>query len=123
MAGEITMTLGLNVEKGSLAIDKNPQPWSIDMTGDAYSSGTQSIGVGAHSLLSFSAPVANGGIVFFINLDETNSVEVGGDNGGTFVPVVKLLAGEGALFRAATKSLYAKATGGTCILEHVLVEE
>ena len=55
----------------------------------------------------------DGGVYFFRNIDETNFVEIGvtsdDTSGGTFYPVLKLLAGEYSVGRLSNATIFAQA--------------
>lgn len=106
MANEITVAVSLQVANGLLADRRNLPRLQVDQTTAATSAGTQSIGT-THEVIALGG-VTTAGYVYIRNIDETNFVEVGVDVAAAFVPSIKLLAGQVALFPAGA-TLYAKA--------------
>ena len=109
MANEITVNTRLQVTKSYLKTDDNPGTLNVTMTGTNVAGGVQVIGTGAHEALSDVSDIGTAGWAYFRNLDAANFVEVGRDSTGTFVPLVKLLAGEYFAAPLSTDAVYAKA--------------
>lgn len=108
--------------KGSLSLTEEPGSQLIDVSGTRTDGGVQDIGTGAHELLAIGSDFGTAGWASFLNLDATNYVELGLDSGATFVPFVKLLAGEFCVVPLSTKLVYAKANTGSVKLKFSMVE-
>lgn len=120
MADEITVTVGLRIEKGGVLMDPPASIQSITMSGSHAIHRTQAIGESAEALDI--GEITNCGIIRIKNLHATKYVTIRmGESGAD---VVKLLAGEEFAFRLAGNTPYAIAeTGATsCIVEYWLVE-
>ena len=91
---------------------------SVDVTGDAYTRGIQSIGTSEEQVVQ-GAELGTPGFVILKNLDDTNYIEVGSTTG---VYDIKLKAGEVALYRHNSATMYAKANTAACLLEYTIVE-
>jgi hypothetical protein len=123
MANEITVISSISVAKGYFSIERGGGVQQITMSGDETSSGIQTIGFAAHEILEVHTDFGTAGWGFFQNLDLTNYVEVGRDQGGTFVPVLKLKPGVSVAVPLASKLIYAKANTGAVKLLYELYEE
>lgn len=100
-------------------VDTKLQELFSDMTGDLYTSGTQTIGNGSEEVIVVDADFTAQGWWFIINLDTTNDVWVGKvkvsvDGDGLNITIKK---GEFALFRAKG-AVYAKASAGSPIIQY-----
>lgn len=115
MADEISMTLSLQFKKGGAVLQRS-ESIRIDVTGDAFTHGVQSIPA-ANTALVEGAAVGDPGLVFVKNLDATNYVTVG----ITASYAIKLLPGEWAVFRAAA-AIFALANEAACIVEYFIIE-
>jgi hypothetical protein len=103
---------------------------------DTYSSGSkaasqsaaalvrnvQSIGTGVGGVALDLGSVAAPGWAVFINTDATNYVEIGSFVGGTFYPLMKLLAGEAQMVRLAVAAPYARANGASVSLFYIIYD-
>lgn len=124
MADEISYELRLAVSKGSLDFVRELRNQVATMTGDAVSHQTQDIPTtAAGTALDIATAVVNQGWAVFVNQDDTNYIEIGAEDGGTFYPVIKLLAGEGCLVRCASGLSHAVANTATVALEFFILEE
>lgn len=119
MANELSVALSLRYSKNGISLNRYVTD-SVTVAGNSYLSGVQIIGFSAHEALSL-GDVATAGYVLLRNTDGTNYVQVGIDSSGTFVPSIKLLAGEAAMFRAGAV-LYAKADTAAVNLESWVIE-
>ncbi len=115
MASEISVSVSLTFSKGGASISKSDSKL-VDVTGDAFSHEVQSIPTSNTALVE-GAAVGTPGYVYIKNLDATNFVTVG----ITASYTIKLLAGEFALFRAAS-AIYALADTASCLVEYVIIE-
>lgn len=107
MANEITITARLRAIKSYLSIDKN-QTINADLSATAVADVVQNIGT-TYEQIVLPAEVTAGGYAWFRNLDATNYVEIGVEVSAAFYPLVKLKAGEVAVLRLATATIFAKA--------------
>src|SRR4030043_2329297 len=104
MANELRISASANFSKGGAKFDRSIAK-SITITGDAFTHSVQSIGTSEEELAQ-GAALGTPGVVLIINLDATNYVEVGSTTG---VYDVRLRAGEPALYRHNSATVYAKA--------------
>jgi len=120
MADEITMQAYLSIDKGGLELSRDSGSVSVDMTGTHCAAGTQEVGTSAEALEK--GDISTPGLLYIHNMDGTNYVEVGYDEGGTFAATVKLLAGEYAVFRLAQTTPQVKANTAAVTIEYILAE-
>jgi hypothetical protein len=90
----------------------------VDVTGDSFTHEIQSVGTSEEELAQ-GADLGTPGYIFLKNLDSTNYVEVGSTTG---VYNLKLLAGEVAIYRHNSATVFAKANSSACLVEYLLVE-
>ena len=116
------MSASLNVTKGTLKRAYSRSD-TVDFVASApnVASGVPSIGFAAHEALVMQ-DVASAGWARFENLDTTNFVQIGTDSTGTFIPFLKLLAGEYAFVRLATNAPYAKADTAAVKLDYEIFQ-
>lgn len=108
MANEITTQISMSLANGSLTDSVSSNFRTNQATADA-AGGSQTIGFASHEAVVL-GDVSSIGPSVFKNLDATHFVEIGIDDTGTFVPIVKIMPGEAALFQPASGVvLYAKA--------------
>lgn len=120
MASELSLTVSATFTKSPLvALTMNPGQLSVTVSGDNYVRNVQSVGTTVEALLL--GDVATPGYVLMHNCDTTNYIDVRANN--TDVPVVKLKAGEYALFRLAATAPFVKADTGACKLEYFLIPD
>lgn len=119
MADELTLQATAQYSKNGAKFSRIPAAFSVDVAGDHVASGTQEVGTSAENLEK--GDITTSGYLLIHNLDGTNFVEVGYDDSG-FKNVVKLLAGEWALFRSAQATLQVKADTAACDIEYYLFE-
>jgi len=117
MANELTVMLKLNFSKSGAKVSRNFAK-SITVTGDAFTHEVQSVGTSEEELAQ-GADLGTPGVVMAINLDSTNYVEIGSTTG---VYDIKLQAGEGAIWRHNSATLYAKANTAACLVEYIIIE-
>ena len=117
MAGELSLKVSLSFSKGNAEVRRS-EGISVTVTGDAFSHEVQSVGT-TEEALAQGADLGTPGYLLVINLDATNYVEVGSTTG---VYDIKLLAGEFALYRHNSATVYAKANTAACLVEFVLIE-
>lgn len=116
MANEISITANLTATKGSASISRS-RTFSANWNTARKDSLTQAIGTTAEAL-SIGGDIATPAWCHMTNLDPTNYVEIGRDVAATFYPVIRLNAGESAVFRlAAGVTFYARANTAAVDLE------
>lgn len=99
MANEISITANLTATKGTSKVSRSAT-FSANWSVARKDSLTQVIGTTAEAL-SIGADIATNGWVHATNNDASNYVEIGRDNAGTFMPLIRLNAGESTVFRLA----------------------
>lgn len=123
MANEITVTGTLTVRKGYLDSSRSrSRSHTLNAASPAKASGIASIGFAAHEALPM-GDVATAGWARFENLDATNYVQIGVDNTGTFIPVIKLMPSECVIVRLATNAPYAKANTAAVKLDYEIYDD
>jgi len=124
MADEIEIGFQVKLDNGDLEyeIKVGRSELKIDQTNNRLHHSVQDIGTGSHETLTL-GDLTTPGYVVFRNLDSTNFVEIGDDSSGTFVPVIKLKAGEMGVIRLGTASPYAKADTAEVKLEFVIFDD
>jgi hypothetical protein len=76
---DITANANFIVSKGSLALQKSVNITTDPLTAAHYSAGVQNVPTtAAGTALTFSSSVSTAGWSWFMNLDSTNYVEIGG---------------------------------------------
>jgi hypothetical protein len=120
MANEITISLKMSVLKGSLAHIENPGSISVTLTTGTAIGGVPAITTSA-ALLAMGS-VTSPGYAFFRNTDLTNFVEIGTGT-GTFVPFLKLKAGEASLMRLSTAAPSARANTASVNLQYFILSD
>lgn len=118
MANELLIEVSISFNKGGASCSRSESA-SLTVTGDAFSHEVQVIGTSEEQLAQ-GADLGTPGYMFIKNLDATNYVEVGSTTG---VYDIKLKAGEIALYRHNSATVYAKANTGSCTVEYFLIED
>jgi hypothetical protein len=122
MAKEITVNAKLVATKGNLSQSRS-ETCQPNMAGTHYAARGMDIPTTAAGTALDLGSVATAGYALLKNLDATNYVEVGVQVAGTFYPLVRLLAGESAVFRFAISSgIYARANTATVVLDYLILE-
>ena len=117
MSNELRIGIVLNFLKSGATLNRAFNK-EITVTGDAFNHDVQSIGT-SEEVLAQGADLGTPGYVLVINLDATNYVEIGSTTG---VYDIKLLAGEPALYRHNSATIYAKANTAACLVEYIIIE-
>ena len=120
MANEITITTGLVATSGSFLVQHSTLTKQATLTTATRSLNTQSIPTDAAgtALVIAGGVAAAGGWAWFRNLGTTNYVAIGVQGAGAFYPLVRLNAGEAAVFRLGVITPYAVANTAAVVLEH-----
>ncbi len=120
MANEITITTGLVATSGNFLVQHSTLTKQATLTTAKRSLNTQSIPTtpGGTALVIAAGVTAAGGWAWFRNLDTTNYVTIGVYVSSTYYPIVRLNAGEAAVFRLGVITPYALADTLGVILEH-----
>lgn len=117
MSDELRIGIVLSFSKGGADV-KRVEHFEVDVTGDAFTHEVQSVGTSEEELAQ-GADLGTPGYVFIKNMDSTNYVEVGSTTG---VYDLKLQAGECAVYRHNSNTLYAKANTAACLVEYIIIE-
>ena len=118
MSDELALTARLSFTKGGASVTRAVNI-TVDVTGDACTNGVQSVGASEEELAQ-GAEVGTPGYVIVKNLDDTNYVEIGSTTG---VYDIKLKAGEVALWRHNSATIFAKANTAACLVEFIIAED
>lgn len=124
MANEISTSLSLSISKGSLSFSRSiSKQITLSASSPNMAGGTQSIATASAGEAIGLGDVATNGVAYFVNLDATNYIEIGIQNGGTFYPLARLNAGEWAQMRLAQGvAPYARANTASAILEYHIID-
>jgi hypothetical protein len=118
MADELQVQAVISFSKSNASVRQSGQA-SVTVTGDAFSHEVQAIGTSEEALAQ-GADLGTPGYVFIKNMDATNYVEVGSTTG---VYDIKLKAGEIALYRHNSATIYAKSNTNICNVEFIIIED
>ena len=119
MANEITYSATITVRKGELSKTLNFSDVSSLSASPVYcAGGVQNVGTTEEAVAV--GDVASAGFAYFKNVDATNYVQLGAMNGGTFVPFVKLTAGQACVLPLGTSAPYAKANTAAVALDYFI---
>ncbi len=118
MANELNISVSLSFRKGGASVDR-AESGSFTVTGDAFSHEVQEVGTSEEQLAQ-GADLGTPGIVFIKNLNATYYVEIGSTTG---VYDIKIKAGEFALYRHNSATIFAKANTAACLVEYIIVED
>lgn len=118
MANELTVTCTLEFLKSGIAATESLTK-TLTVTGSKYVRGVQAIGTSEEALGI--GDLGTLGYCILINRDATNFVEV--RMGSSAADVIKIKAGEFALFRMAGNTPYMIADTGTCNVEFIIIED
>jgi len=121
MANEITTSFTFLVEKGYLRERIQYGSIQSDMTGSTAIGGIQTIGTTAEtiSLVDVTTP----GWCVMRNLDTANYVDIG-ILSGSYIPFLKLKAGEAAMFRfGTTGTIQARANTASVNLQYYIIQD
>lgn len=120
MANEIALSAGLQISATNLNESYRPGTISIDFdvaTDNPGAGGVQVIGFATHEAI-VAGDTGDGGVFYFRNTDANNFVQIGIEVSSTFYPFLKLRAGEFAVGRLATATIYAKADSADVNLQY-----
>ena len=117
MANELSLMISLFFNK--LAKTQRQEAIRVSVTGDSFTHEVQAIGTSEEEVAQ-GADLGTPGYVLLKNLDTTNYIEVGSTTG---VYDIKLKAGEIALYRHNSATIYAKANTAECLLEYIIIED
>ncbi len=121
MSQEITATVALSVSNGNLSrtmlAEAEQRP---DMAGSRAFSSQQDIGTGAPELLVFPSDQTTARWGYFKNLDATNYVSIGPNNGTPYF--LRLYPGMACVVSLDNATIYARADTGAVKLECGVIE-
>lgn len=118
MANEITLGLSLAYQKGTANISIACSGTQLSVTGSKFIHNVQAIGTSVEAISI--GDIGTAGYMVAINRDATNFITIRAGSSGA--DVIKLKAGEWAMFRLATSTPYAIADTGACNLEYLIIE-
>lgn len=123
MSNEITVSAQLKNVNGDLTRERRVTSKQFNQSNQGLSSEVQTIGTSSESI-NISSDISTAGYAFFRNLDSTNFVEIGVEDGNsTFIAFAKLKPGEFGVIRLATSSIFAKADTASIKLEHMILDD
>jgi hypothetical protein len=120
MADEITAQVRLTFSKGGISLSRGPNSFNVDVSGSDAIHATQNIDTTAENIAK--GDITTPGYMWVKNLDSTNFVEIGYDDTG-FKNLIKLKAGEEALFRLTQTTPQAKADTAAVDIEYMIIED
>jgi len=118
MANELSVTAKLSFSKANSKVSRADTE-SVDVTGSEFTHQVQVVGTTEEEIAQ-GADVGTPGYVWAKNLDATNYVEIGSTTG---VYDIKVKAGEIALWRHNSATLYGKANTSAVRLEYIIIED
>jgi hypothetical protein len=118
MANELTVSCSVRFSKAGREASKSYAGIQIDVTGDKVTQLIQEIGTTEEALDI--GDIGTAGYVIMKNLDAENFIEIRPGSGTA--DLIKLKAGEVAMFRLALNGPYAIADTAACDLEMLLIE-
>jgi hypothetical protein len=124
VANEIEISMRMAFSKSSRSAntdDMNALGLTFTMSGTDYVKGTQTIGTTAEVLGK--GEITTPGFLFIKNLDGTNYIELEKATFSTTAGTVKIKAGEVALFRVASSTIYACANTAACDVSYLMIED
>jgi hypothetical protein len=127
MANEISLSVNMTVDKGSLRYQFAPLPASITLLGDAAAGSVQLVGTAAEACAL--VDVTTRGMANFINLTTGTKVQLGTLDGTTFYPFGQLNSGEPAVLRLSATTTTSPAlkviepTNGTAFVQWQVFSE
>ena len=121
MANEITISNSVDYDKNDEQDQFSSGNQTVDVAGDHYKKGIQTIGFAAAEAIE-KGDVVTVGWCRFKNLDATNFVLIGYDDTG-FKHLLKLLPGEAQVVRLSQSTPQAQADTGAVLLAYTIYEE
>lgn len=123
MGNEISYQFQLRLANGDLSDTYSSPSQRTDQTNAKLIRNVQEIGTSEEVLAS--GDITTPGWSVFVNLDDTNYVEVGHFTGGTFYEFLKLKPGDQMICRVGIQpgELYAKADTGALSLFYIIYDD
>lgn len=124
MADELVISVAANFSKSGVSLDTSDMGLvglEIDVSGTDWVKATQSIGTTAELLGK--GEITTPGFLIIKNTDATNYVELEKATFSTTAGTVKIKAGEFAVFRVSSTTLYACANTSACIVNYCWLED
>lgn len=124
MAGEIQHNMRFKVVKGNYTLDRTlTTAGALDWDATIVVAGVQSVGTTKEAIDIGDVNASDLGWAFFRNTDATNFVEIGVDEGGTFVAFAKLLPNEWCVVPCSPAKTYqGKADTAAVEVEYAILE-
>lgn len=118
MADELTLSGSLSFLKNGVKVALDLSTLEFDVSGDDYIHATQTIGTSEEALGI--GDLGTLGWALIVNRDDTNFVEVRPGTG--VADLIKIKAGEFALFRFTMNTPYMIADTASVLIEYVIIE-
>jgi len=118
MSNELSVYAGLIFNKNGASVIAN-ESVSVSITGSNMVKDTQEIGT-TEETLELPSDMSSAGFLLIKNLDDTNYVDIGVTTG---VYTVRIKAGEIALFRPTSTTIYAKADTAAVSIQKTFIED
>jgi len=128
MAAEISISSSISATKGGTSIPTKGGSFTRDWAGKDYDSGklvATTAGTDAQALaIPMLTTIGTPGMLWVKNCDVTNFITIGPRSGATYVPFVKILAGEAYAFplSVASGAAFIQADTAACDYEYVILE-
>lgn len=119
MANELTVSCSLRFSKSGREVSKSYSGIQVTVSGDKWVFGVQEIGTSEEAIDV--GDIGTAGFMICKNLDATNFVEI--RPGSATADLVKMKAGEPAMFRLALNGPYAIADTAAVDLEFLILED
>ena len=119
MSDELALTARLSFNKGGASVTRAVNI-TVDITGDAYTNGVQSITTDADQVLALGAALGTPGYVIVKNLDDTNFVTLGIEKTSW---AIKIKAGEVSMWRHNGATIPIIADTDACLVEYIIIED
>lgn len=122
MSNELSYQFQTSLSNGSLKDTHSSNTIQVDQSTARLIRNVQQIGFAAHEALEL-GDLSTPGFACFVNLDDTNYVEIGVDVAAAFVAFAKLKAEEQIIVRLATAAPYAQADTANVELFYIIYDD
>lgn len=122
MANEISINVTMSCRNGSLIHQVAPGTVQVNQTTKKVLDNTQTIGTTAENI--YTGDLTAPGYMHVTNLSATNYIEIGRDNGGTFVATGKVQPGKtgGPIEFPDSATLQARANTAACDVRFIIYD-
>ena len=121
-ANEVSTSSYLQLDNGNLKVPRRTMVFKPTQLLAGKDSFVVTIPTNTASTAISLSNISTAGVCQVINMDTGNWCEVGIKAGSDFYPMVKLLAGEGYVFRLATNAPFARANAAPVKLDVLVLE-